>query len=102
MKFSTGQTIYDTVISVDAQNNPISGATFDVEVLKNGSVYTGTSVSMTLIDGTRGLFSASWSGDTTGDYRIFYRNGATGVIYVSDVIFVRPYSEISTNVYVGL
>lgn len=102
MKFPTGQTIYDTIISVDVSNNPVSAATFDIKVFNDGSLYTGTSVSTTLLDGQRGIFSSSWSADTTGDFQVFYKNNSTSVIYISDVVYVRPDSELSTNVYVGL
>ncbi len=87
---------------MDVTNNPVSGATFYTEVLKSGLIYTGVTVSMSLIDDVRGLFSSSWSGDTTGDYQIFYKNNTTNVLYISDIFYVRPDSELSTNVYVGL
>jgi len=102
MKFGTGQTIYDTLMSVDVYNNAFSGSTFDIEILNNGSIYSGVTVSTVLIDAQRGIFSSSWSADTTGDYQVFYRNNLTSVIYVSNIFYIRPDSELSTNIYVGL
>lgn len=102
MKFGTGQTIYDIVASVDVYNNPVSGATFNTEVLKNGSIYTGVTVNLYLADAENGLFTSNWSGDTTGDYQLFYKNNITNVLYISNIVYIRPDSELSTNVYIGL
>ena len=102
MKFSTGQTIYDSIISVDVYNNPISSATFSISVFKNAATYTAVTVNMTLIDASNGIFSSSWSADTIGDYQILYKNNNTNVLYISNPSYIRSDDEISTNVYVGL
>ena len=36
MKIITGQTVYETIMSIDSNNNPISAATFSTILYKNG------------------------------------------------------------------
>lgn len=102
MKIRTGQTVYEDILSLDADNNPVSGATFDVLILKNGINYSGVTISMFLSDGTRGIFSASWSSGTIGDFQIYAKNNSTGVVFISNTISVYPDSEFDQNIFIGL
>lgn len=102
MSYRTGQTITENILSLDADNNPVSAATFDVVSLRNGNVYTGVTVTMTLADEYRGIFYASWSADTTGDYQFYIKNNDTNVIFISDPVSVLPDSAFDENIYIGL
>ena len=102
MAIGTGQTVYEQIVSVDADNNPMTAATFDISVYRNGISYTGITVGVSLADDIRGVFTAEWSASTTGDYQIYAKNNSTSVIFVSDNIIVKTDEEISTNVYIGL
>jgi hypothetical protein len=102
MDIRTGQTVYEQIMSLDQDNNPVSGATFDTQIYKDGLVYTGVSVSMLLSDDVRGVFTASWSADTIGYYQLYVKNNSTNVIFVSDSYNVRPDSFFDTTIFVGL
>lgn len=98
----TGQTIYENILSLDADNNPVSGATFDSALYKDGAPYTSSTVFISLIDDTRGLFTASWSSSTIGTYQLYTKNLSTNVIFVSEPVNLRPDSEFDQNIYIGL
>lgn len=100
--FRTGETIYELILSVDVDNNPVTGATFDNTIFKDGVEFTGITISETLTDATNGLFSFSFSSDTTGTYQMHVKNNSTNVLFVSDQYFIKPASEFDTTVYVGL
>jgi hypothetical protein len=102
MSYRTGQTITENILSLDADNNPVSAATFDVVSLKDGIVFTGATVTMTLADDARGIFYASWSADTTGDYQFYMKNNITNVIFISDPVSVLPDSAFDENIFIGL
>lgn len=102
MEARIGQTITDIFMSLDADNNPVSGATFDIFPIKDGLVFTGLTISTTLSDASRGLFYASWSADTTGDYQLYIKNNDTNVIFITDVVNVLPDSSFEQNIYIGL
>jgi len=102
MAIGTGQTVYEQIISVNADNNPITGATFDIAMYRNTSVYTGITVNMALTDAPRGVYTADWSASTPGDYQLYVKNNVTSVIFVSDNVIVVPDDELGTNVYVGI
>lgn len=102
MTIATGQTVYEQILSVNADNIPVTGVTFDTVLYQDGSAYTAATVNMAVSDATRGLYTASWSADTTGDYQLYAKNNSTGVIFVSDIVLVRPDSELSANIYIGL
>ncbi len=102
MNVRTGETVYEQVISLDVDNNPISGATFDSVLYLDDSLYTGTTPSYSLTDGSRAIFTFSWSADTVGDYQMYVRNNLTNVIFMSDVVGVRPDSEFDSTIYIGL
>lgn len=102
MDVATGQTVYEQIISADSNNNPISGATFDVAMYRDGIEYTGITVSMAISDALRGIFTAQWSASTTGDYQLYAKNNITDVIFISDNVIVKTDQELGTNVYIGL
>lgn len=102
MQARTGQTIIENFMSLDADNNPVPGATFDIISIKDGLVFTALTVSTTLSDASRGLFYASWSADTTGDYQLYIKNNDTNVIFITDTVNVLPDSSFDQNIYIGL
>lgn len=102
MIIGTGQTVYEQIVSIDCDNNPVTGATFDISMYRDGSLYTGATVSMALADASRGVFTAQWSASTTGDYQMYAKNNTTSVVFVSDNVIVKPDSELSTSVYIGI
>jgi hypothetical protein len=95
-----GEIIYDQVLSLDVDNNPVVGVTFDYALYINNSVYSGGSISYSLTDNTRGIFTFSWSADTYGAYQLYAKNNSTNVIYMSDIINIAP--SIDASIYIGL
>jgi len=102
MSIRTGETYIENIMSLDVDNNPISGATFDVFSIKDGVEYTGITVTISLVDGTRGIFSASWSASTTGDYQFYIKNNNTNVVFLSNVVDVQADSYFDQNIFIGL
>lgn len=102
MNIATGQTVYEQIISVNQDNIPITGATFDTTIYKDGLMYISTSVNIALSDAERGVYTASWSADTVGEYQLYVKNNSNSVIFISDNITVKSDSELSTNIYIGL
>lgn len=102
MNVRTGQTVYEQIISLDGDNNPVTGATFDTAMYQNGDVYTGITVSMALTDASKGVFTASWSASTVGDYQMYAKNNNTSVVFISDNVFVKSDRDLDTSVYIGL
>lgn len=102
MKIKTGQTVFESILSVDADNNPISATTFDISTIKDGVTYMGLSVQITLIDDIRGVFSALWSAETIGEYQIYIKNNSTNVVFISDSVSVLPDNAFENNIYIGL
>ncbi len=103
MPFYTGITIYDEVVSTDQNNAPISGATFDTVLFRNGATYA-LAVTLSLVDEARAVFMASFTPTDYGKYQLYVNNITTNTIYTSDVFDVVSASTtaFSTNVYVGL
>ena len=101
MVIGTGTTVYEQVISMDADNNPVSGATFDPALYLDNSLYTET-VTYSLTDESRAIFTFSWSADTIGSYQLYVKNNLTNVIFISDIVSVRPDSEFENTIYIGL
>lgn len=101
MDIGTGKTVYEQIISLNADNNPVSGATFDIEMYRYGVVYTGVTVYTTLSDASRGVFTASWSASTIGDYQLYAKNNITSVVFISDNVIVKTEEGLSANVYIG-
>lgn len=102
MSIRTGQTVYENVLSLDMDNNPVSAATFISTMTKDGIIDSATTISINLVDGSTGVFSASWSASTTGEYQMYIKNNVTNVIFVADTVSVRPDSEFEQNIYIGL
>lgn len=100
MKIRTGQTVYETIISVDTNNNPVSAATLNTILYKDGVVYSTLIASLT--DAENAIFTTSWSASSTGSYQIYSKNETTDLIYSSDVYLVVPDNEEIAVVYVGL
>lgn len=100
----TGQTVHEIVESFDPRNNniPVSGATFTNVIIKDGSTYTGITVTSSLSDATNAIFDFSWSASTTGIYQFHAKNDNTNVIFVSDIYNVQSDSYFDTTVYVGI
>lgn len=102
MNSSTGKTIYEQILSLDVDNNPVSGVTFDIAMYKNGLTYTGLTVDISVSDASRGIYSASWSASTIGDYQMYVKNNLTGIIFIADNVSIKSDDEINTNIYIGL
>jgi len=104
MKIKTGYTVYELVVSVDSDNNPVSAATFTNEFFINGLSTTAVTLSVSLSDASKAIFSTSFSGSTFGNHQFHMKNDLTNVIYVSDTYEISPDSEVDTSptIYVGL
>lgn len=101
MIIGTGKTIYELILSLDTNGNPITGATFDSLMFKDGSEYTGITVNFLLSDPSKGIFTGEWSASTEGYYQFYAKNNITSTIFVSNPVLVKSDNEISTNVYLG-
>jgi len=101
---NTGQTNYETIISVDRLNNPVLSPNFSAgtTVVFDGEVNTGTTVMFELKDAAYGIFMANWSADTYGTYQVTVKNAITNVIYVSDIYIVAAPLDVNPVVYVRL
>ena len=100
MNVDIGQIIYEQVLSLDVDNNPITGATFDSVLYFNDMVYSGSPANYVLTDDITGVFTFSWSGDSYGHYQLYAKNNSTNVVFVSDIVEIKPTQ--STNIYIGL
>ncbi len=98
----TGKTVYEQILSVNEDNYPITGATFDITMYRDGFPYTGITVNILLTDESRGIFTADWSASTIGNYQMYAKNNSTSVIFISDNIIIKSDAELDTNVYIGL
>lgn len=99
MNFQTGQTINDVFVSVNSNNVPVVPGTFSTNILKDGAIYTGVSLTTSLVEASTGLYQYSFVPIINGNYQVYINNSTTNVIYVSDVFVV---SDASTVIYVGL
>ena len=102
MKIKTGQTIYESIVSVDTNNYPISAATMTTHLFKDGVLYIESPISISLTNAENAIFTASWSGASYGQYQLYAKNDITNLIYMSDIYLVVPDDEAGMNVYVGL
>lgn len=100
MAYITGQTIYEQVVSVDQSNNPVSAATFDTVLYRNGVTYP-LAVNTSLYDDVRAIFAVSFVPDNSGLYQLYMKNNVTNVIFESDIYDVASASTLA-NIYVGL
>lgn len=102
MVTGTGQTIYEQIVSLNQDNYPVSGATFDIEMYRDGAIDSSVTVNVSLADATRAVFTASWSATTTGDYQMYAKNNSTQDVFISDTVIIKSDDELDTNVYIGL
>jgi len=102
MIIGTGQTVYEQIVSLDLDNNPVAGATFDTTMYRDGVAYTGATINVALSDAARGVFTASWSASTIGDYQLYAKNNITSVVFVANNVSVKLDEEVSTNIYIGI
>jgi len=100
LSIKTGQTVYEEVISIDNRNNVVVPTTFDFTLFKNGTEYTGVSISSSLVDNFRGVYSFQYTPILIGQYRLYVKNLTTDVIYNSNVVEVTSGSSHIT-VYTG-
>lgn len=100
MVYNTGVTIYDNIISVDVYNNPVVPANFESEVIKDGIIYTSTTININLIDSDNGIYGYNFIPSEFGNYQVYIKNLDANIIYVSDVFNVKI--EDQSAVYVGL
>ena len=101
-EITTGYTVHEVVLSLDSNNNPISGATFSLVSYKDGNPYMGLTPDITLTDVSTGAFDLSFSASTIGTYQVYAKNDTTNVLFVSDLYEVKTDEELSTIVYVGV
>lgn len=105
MKIKTGQTIFETIISVEpSTNTPESGATFSTSMFVDGNLNNYITPSFSLVEASSGAFSASFTPIIYGFHQMYVKNELTNVLYVSDVYSVLPDSEVdpSPTIFVGL
>jgi hypothetical protein len=104
MDIRTGQTIFENIMSLDVDGNPLSATTFDKTFFVNGSATTAVTLSINLSDASTGTFSASFSSSTYGYHQYRALNNISKVIYMSDIYIVKPDSELAggATIYVGL
>jgi accessory colonization factor AcfC len=102
MIIGTGTTVYEQVISVNDDNQPVTATTFDIQMYRDGMLESGVIFNTYLLDSERAVFNISWSASTTGTYQMYAKNNETSVIFISNNVVVKPDSELGTNVYIGL
>ncbi len=104
MDIRTGETIFENILSLDVDGNPLSSATFNNLFFINGVINTGITLSINLSDPTTAVFNASFSSSTYGYHQFRTLNNLTGVIYMSNIYVVKPDNELpgGATVYVGL
>ncbi len=104
MKIKTGNTVYEIVMSLDTNSNPVSGATFESYFYIDGILTNSIVPTISLVNASTATFAISWSASTIGMHQMHLQNNTTSVIYISDLYSVRPDSEfdVSPIVYVGL
>lgn len=100
MNVNIGEMVYEQVLSLDVDNHPVTGATFDYALYADNVIYSGGSISYSLTDGDRGIFTFSWSADTYGKYQLYTKNNSTNVIFISETIDVKPGTD--STIYIGL
>ena len=104
MKIKTGQTIYELVVSVDQNNIPVSGTSFNTAFFINGSLTNSITPTISYANQSAATYYVTWSAATTGVHQLYVKNNTTNVIYMSDIYHVLPDNEIdpSPTIYVGL
>lgn len=101
---NTGQTVYEIIQSFDQNNNPITGATFDLNFYVNGVLSNTISPNISLVNSSAATYSVSWSSDTYGYHQFYLRNQSTNVMYVSELYNVNSGITATAQpiIYVGL
>jgi len=99
MKIRTGQTVYETIVSVDTNNYPVSGATLNTILYKDGLAHS--TLATTLTDAENAIFTTSWSASSIGSYQVYSKNETTNLIYTYDVYLVVSDDEEIATIYVG-
>jgi len=104
MDIRTGETIFENIMSLDVDGNPLSAATFETSFFLNGIATTAVTLTLSLSDPSTGTFSASFSSSTYGYHQYRALNNISEVVYMSDIYVVKPDNELSGGaiVYVGL
>jgi hypothetical protein len=104
MDIRTGETIFDNIISLDINGNPLSAATFNTIFFINGIVTTNVVLSINLSCPATATFNASFSSSTYGYHQYRVVNNLNGVVYMSEVYVVKPDNELAGGaiVYVGI
>jgi len=104
MDIRTGVTVYDNIMSLDVDGNPLSAATFTTSFFIDGSVTTAITLTIALSQASTGTFTASFSSTTYGYHQYRLLNDISNVVYMSDTYIVKPDSELAggATVYVGL
>jgi len=102
MQYSTGNTVYVNFVSVSGSTNtPLTASTtFDDVLYRNGSVYTGVTTTISLVDASSGVYSASFTPNESGSYQLYVKNNLNNVIFVTELIKVT--NTDGTTIYVGL
>ena len=102
MKIKTGQTIYEMIVSVDIKNNPISAATLNTSLYRNGIICSDEFIDVELTDYENAIFTASWSATSYGNYQLYCKNETVNMLYISDIYLVVPDDEFSPNIFIGI
>ena len=100
MVYNTGVTIYDNFISVDVYNNPVVPANFENEIIKDGILYTATTININLIDSNKGIYNYNFAPNEFGNYQVYIKNLNANLIYISEIFNVK--TEEQTTFYIGL
>jgi len=102
MKYYIGDTVYVNFVSVSGSTNtPITASTtFDDILFKNGVVYTGITTTLSLVDSSSGMYSATFVPTELGNYQLYVKNNVTSVIFLTEIL--RVVSGNQTIIYVGL
>lgn len=102
MDVPIGQIVYEQILSVNSDNNVVTGATFSSSMYRDNQLYTAVTIAISITDYSTGIYTATWSSSTTGSFQMYLKNNTTNVIYVSDIVNVRNSSFFEQNIYVGL
>ncbi len=102
MQYSTGNTIYIHFVSVSGSTNtPLTASTtFDEVLYRNGTICTGITTTVSLVDASSGVYSASFTPNEIGNYQLYIKNNLNNVIFVTELIKVTNVD--GTTIYVGL
>jgi hypothetical protein len=102
MRYYTGDTVHVNFVSVSGSTNtPVTASTtFDDTLFKDGAVYTGATTTVSLVDSSSGMYSATFVPTELGNYQLYVKNDITNVIFVTEIL--RVVSGDQTIIYVGL